>query len=853
MNIEYNIENGKPIIYHYRRENGIRICHRIESFQPYFYVPEDDILPMMDGKIDNRIVRTESGFHSIINEPLKKVVCVLPKHVKELRDYFSKSFEADVGFTKRWMVDTEPSFGDEFSIFFLDIEVVDSHGFPRPEEAKETILAITCFDTLKQKYWSLVLDKERKVENRTRIGIIDKKEYPWNIKHYINENEMLEAFIDLVKFCDPDILSGWNAYKFDLEYLLKRMKNINVNYNGLSPLNRVREGSYRQGLLNKREKVKESADIAGRLFFDCLEAYARIQRRGIESYSLDNVAMRELGFGKIKTGKRVVDLTIEELLEYNSMDVELTKEIEVKRKVISYFWGMADFIKCNITDTKSFSRMTDTFMLRKKGNMVFPSVKITQSETFKGATVFDPPKGQFENVMVFDLTSLYPSIIMSMNTSVETVCTAEEADVRIPELGIYFTNKKEGFIPKVMRDLFDERDKYRKILESGLYKRGTDEWTLAWNKSEYVKQMANSIYGLFSYKGFRLYVMKLSEMTTYMGRKTLEWTKRIAEENGYKVIAGDSVHKNTKILVSGKETTIEEFWNYLRNVKNTDRSDKEEKDISEYKFETLALEEKSEKKHMYCQVKSNINKIIRHKVKKEMYEITTESGKKVIVTDNHSIPIFDGIKTVLKNSSDIKIGDMLYVRTKCGQKKGVDLAYMRNKVINRSGSKSNKKNSINTKNYIDDHDIWNRGKSPSEWMSKEGYEKWMKTKSEKSCFRTLGLNRNGSETKGMTRSEMEVDNILKNEGFEYNKSFGTGKDGWTLWNTGMFTPDFVNEELKIIIEIDGKSHNDPNRIDRDTRKDKFFNQLGYKVFRIKDDENMIKNLGDLLCQLKEKK
>lgn len=550
MNIEYQIENNKPIIYFYRRKNGKRICNKIENYRPYFYIPEDALVPK-----DNRILKIETGFKNIINEPVKKIVCKLPSDVKDLRKMFSKTYEADIQFTKRWVIDNEPDFGNEFSIFFVDIEVYDKNGFPKPEEAKEQILCITSFDTIRQKYWTLVLGDNESIEHRIRTGIIDKKEYQWMIKTYKSEEKMLKDFIDLLVFCDPDILSGWNSYNFDFEYLIQRMKNLGVDYTLISPLKRVKQGEFRPGLLNPREKVKEPMDVAGRLFFDCLQAYKRIQRKGIDSYRLENVAQKELGTGKIYLDKKIADLTKEELIMYNCMDVELTKEIEVKRKVISYFWNMSNFIKCWITETQSFSRMGDTFMLRKKDGMIFPTVQISKSDTFEGGRVFDPPKGRFDNVVVFDLTSLYPSIIMSLNISIDTVSTKEDADIKIDELGVYISAKKDGFIPRIMRDLFDERDKYRKILESGIYKRGTDDWLLAWNKSEYVKQLANSVYGMFAYKGFRLYVPKLSESTTYIGRKTLDWTKKIAEQNGYKVIYGDT----DSVFITGFKGSVEEI------------------------------------------------------------------------------------------------------------------------------------------------------------------------------------------------------------------------------------------------------------------------------------------------------
>jgi len=532
MLIEAEYINNEPIIHHFYRKDGKRVHNIIRGFKPYFYVPEEEkIPPNVPGHFE--VIGVERGFKNIKGKPVKKVICKTPNCVKNIRDMFSLTYESDIPYTQRWVIDTEPSFGDQPSILFIDIEVWDKNGFPKPEDAKYPILCISAYSDHLKKFWTLVFNGREGTEERTR------GKYPWLIRFYKREEDLILGLVSLVRFVDPEVISGWNVCRFDFEYLMNRSKNLNVNISSLSPLGKIKSTFIRPGLLNKREKYRSPADIAGRIIFDALTAYKRIQRKGIDSYSLDSVSQKELGKSK-ETGKRVCEMTEPEMIEYNVHDVELVKEIEEKRNVISYFFGMSDFIKCPITHTESFSRMADNYMLRKKGEMVFPNTKITPSETFEGGRVFDPPRGRYDNVVVFDLTSLYPSIIMSMNMSIETVCQKEDGDIHVDDLDVHIKSHPEGFVPKVMRHLFDERDKYRNILESGLYKRGTDDWLLAWNKSEYVKQLANAIYGLFAYKGFRLYVPKLSETTTYMGRKILDWTKKVGEKNGYKAIYGDT-------------------------------------------------------------------------------------------------------------------------------------------------------------------------------------------------------------------------------------------------------------------------------------------------------------------------
>lgn len=47
-----------------------------------------------------------------------------------------------------------------------------------------------------------------------------------------------------------------------------------------------------------------------------------------------------------------------------------------------------------------------------------------------------------------------------------------------------------------------------------------------------------------------------------------------------------------------------------------------------------------------------------------------------------------------------------------------------------------------------------------------------------------------------------------------------------------FIPDFICLDHKLIIEVDGSVHATPKQIQRDIRKNKVYNELGYKLFRV---------------------
>ena len=70
------------------------------NFEPYFYVPTGDI--QEDFGI---ISQTPSHLKSIYGDELDKVVTRQPFYVGEIRDKFSKHFEADIPFVRRFLID----------------------------------------------------------------------------------------------------------------------------------------------------------------------------------------------------------------------------------------------------------------------------------------------------------------------------------------------------------------------------------------------------------------------------------------------------------------------------------------------------------------------------------------------------------------------------------------------------------------------------------------------------------------------------------------------------------------------------------------------------------------------------
>lgn len=516
MQTEYSIENDKSIIYHYYRENGKRKCMKVSDFEPYFFVNENE------NTSNIYKVREENGFVNIFGKAVKKIVVKKPSDVAYCRRFFQTSQEADILFPIRFLIDRSPPMGDYPKVLYIDIECDDSTGFPEPELAEKTITAITCYDPEMDKYVTFVKGNEKKIIKTSR-----KDNTPHSVYIFENEEDLLITFIQFFRDSNPCIITGWNCYSFDMLYIINRMKKLNLRYTDLSPLNRI--------TIPDGDK-KRDLDIAGRTIFDLLRSYKRLHISGLRGYSLEEVAREELGIGKAGKGKRTFQMTLDELIEYNTTDVELCVALDKKVGVIKFFWELACFIGCPLNHTLQNSRMMDIWFLRKakQQNIVLPSKTFSTTNTFEGAIVLQPDPGIYKNIVVLDLAKLYPSIIVSCNISPETVSNDGEINLKN---GVRF-KKGKGFVPSILLELFELRDQYKK--EKGKYKHGTSEYQLYQNKEQFIKDLTNSVYGILSYPGFRLFAQSSAESITYMGRNISMWTKKAIETEGYKVYYGDT-------------------------------------------------------------------------------------------------------------------------------------------------------------------------------------------------------------------------------------------------------------------------------------------------------------------------
>jgi DNA polymerase-2 len=147
----------------------------------------------------------------------------------------------------------------------------------------------------------------------------------------------------------------------------------------------------------------------------------------------------------------------------------------------------------------------------------------------------DSIPGLYTNVLVLDFKSLYPSIIRTFKIDPMGMIKALEheqpeeltADSHYIEgyMGGRFS-KTEHFLPAMIADLWAARDEAKRVKDPAL--------------SQEIKIIMNSFYGVLGSNGCRFHDTRLASSITLRGHEIIQTTSELIEEQGYKVIYGDT-------------------------------------------------------------------------------------------------------------------------------------------------------------------------------------------------------------------------------------------------------------------------------------------------------------------------
>src|SRR3989344_124839 len=430
---------------------------------------------------------------------------------------------------------------------------------------------------------SLVSDDFKKV-----LTYKSPKEIETNLEYveYVkDEAELLEKFVEYVKKISPDFLVGYFSDGFDLPYLKARAEKFNVKLSlGLDGS----QPKFSRG-------INITAKINGIVHIDILKFIRSVysQYMQSETLSLNEVAKEFLGDTKKefkhKHSSKIAQDEWEKYYEYNLHDSILTYGLFEK------FWpDLSEFTKIIQEPIFSVSRNgmsanVEDYILHhlekfneipEKRPMYNEISERKAREKYQGAFVFQPTPGLYENLAIFDFTSMHASIIVNYNLSKSTLLEKKERGCyESPELELngkktkFYFSKKPGFFPELLREIVELRKKYKRELKANEQKIGNFLTNLTGNqikelktdainpilkaRSNAFKLLANAYYGYLGFFGARYYCVEAAASTLAFVRKYNQETIENVTKEGYKVIFGDTDSVGFLLNKKSKEEVLQ--------------------------------------------------------------------------------------------------------------------------------------------------------------------------------------------------------------------------------------------------------------------------------------------------------
>ena len=569
-------------------EDGNRVSYDI-PYQPYYYVetnikrPDDKIslynTSLRKVEFPNQYRRRESiekQIQSSRSSGVTKPVRVF-ENINTLQQFLIDRY---------WDQNATPEFSvHPIKLLFVDIETYSPDAFPNPSLANDTVNVITVYDSIDKHFYTWGLGKYKPKDKDVT---------------YVNcssERELLVNFIDYIKSDYPDILSGWNSELFDIPYLVNRIQRVlgDDASKSLSPVNVI----YSRELVSQFGKYNTRWHIKGMSCVDYLDVYKKFSQGLRPSYKLDAIGEYELGEKKIDYGStNLASLSKDDwelFVDYNIQDVRLLVKMEQKLQYLELLRMLA------YTGLTMFENAMGTLNVitgaavieARKNNLVVPTfAKHPQTVgKYEGAYVGEPTKGFQDCIVSFDVNSLYPNIMISLNLSPETkmgtfevsddkiivhkvkgqpntltqknfLKVIEEQNLSVSKARVMFTQDKKGIFPTIVDNFYKERTKIRRKMNKlkkelselddndERYSELEDQINKLHIKQFTIKIFINTVYGYFGNKHAPMGDIDISRSITLTGQAVIKQsTKSLTEFVKEKCNLTDNDLENSPFVV----------------------------------------------------------------------------------------------------------------------------------------------------------------------------------------------------------------------------------------------------------------------------------------------------------------
>jgi DNA polymerase elongation subunit (family B) len=474
-----------------------------------------------------------------------------------------------------------PSITHREVFFDIEIEIGGALTQDYIKSAPKPVTSIAYWDKQLDEWEIIILDKTGEIKEELRENK--------RITPVKRETDLLSIFLDRMDAIQPDILVGYNSDFFDIPYLYYRIKNTlgNRYANRMSPINIVEERFWDEDMPIR---------IAGVASLDYMRLHKKYSFKDEPSYKLDALGEKYVDQKKIEyegSLDRLFREDKEKFIEYNFVDVLILKKLDEKFKYIDLTKNLAHKGKVLYEEVYQSSRIHDgaisSWLI---SNGIIPPNKDANPLTKKnyaGGYLFCPRTGIYKYMFDEDLTSLYPSIIMSLNIGKETYVgrvldlmddrnnhlglndlekiLAEDPEKTLPvespqrnqkyisvkdivnkiktnnlaitANGVMFRTDRKSVLSVILDKWFQERVEYKGLMKKAYKSGNKKEGELNHLKQYTMKILLNSLYGATALASFRYGNVILSEGITLTGQRIIQESALFTNTHMNKVMRGE--------------------------------------------------------------------------------------------------------------------------------------------------------------------------------------------------------------------------------------------------------------------------------------------------------------------------
>ncbi|WP_458734720.1 DNA polymerase II [Zobellella taiwanensis] len=349
-----------------------------------------------------------------------------------------------------------------------------------------------------------------------------------DIRWLADEPALLRALEQEIYAHDPDILIGWNLVGFDFRTLLARAACHRLTL-------RLGRGGEVAHLREQRLTGQVFLTLPGRVAIDGIEAL-KTACYPFDSFSLEAVAQRLLGRGKQTedVANRLAAISRDfrhnkpKLAAYNLEDCRLVWDIFEHTRLLDFLCLRSQLTGLELDRVGgSVAAFTQVYLPRlHRAGFVAPNLPAGGGLASPGGYVMDSRPGLYRHVLVLDFKSLYPSIIRTFRIDPLGLVLGLEEEDAIPGFRGGRFSRRHHFLPAIIEGLWRERDQAKRERDGP--------------RSQAIKILMNSFYGVLGSGGCRFYDTRLASSITLRGHEIMQQSACWIEAEGQEVIYGDT-------------------------------------------------------------------------------------------------------------------------------------------------------------------------------------------------------------------------------------------------------------------------------------------------------------------------